>query len=363
MKLIRATLVVLLLAISSFTQSDSADIPIGEALPEEPLAEDMPLRNVIEASWCSGQTGCERALETANNEAKEQPDSAKAHYKLGLAYFKYGHTGNWQQGVEAFQKAIQIEPNYAEAYCKLGEAYDLIHYHALKSEHPMEEREAFQKAIDIRPDLAEAYIQLGKSYLLDNGSVGDCKRAEALFTKAVQVSPEYEEAYHALASAYQYQDREREALEVSKKAVLVNPHKSESYYRFYNFTSYKGYAEDAIETFKEAIKLKPNNVPAYRCLGMIYYHQSRYDEAIQAYKKLLRIAPHFAEAQYELGATYLTIGDKKSAIAQYRILEKLSKKAWASPSRQFLYQRRAKGLLSEIKAGKTGFSHYGSCTP
>src|SRR5262249_6184478 len=159
-----------------------------------------------------------------------------------------------------------------------------------------------------------------------------------------------------------FQDRELEALNAEKRALLVNPHKSQSYYFLYEYASYHGYIEDAIQTFEEAIKLKPDNVPAYRCLGMTYYHQTRYDEAIQAYKALIHIAPRYDEAHYELGSIYMTIGEKQSAMAEYRILERLSKKACASPSEQWHYDRRAKELLNEIRTGKIEFSHYGSCT-
>jgi tetratricopeptide (TPR) repeat protein len=364
MKPIRVLLMVFALGLISLMQPDNADIYAGTISPEDSYRfEDMSLNELFYHSWCNGQLDCEQAIKDVLDEVQKQSESAELHYQLGVAYFKYGHSGNWNKGVEAFKKAIEMNPNYAEAYCKLGEAYNQIHYYALVHEHPPEEREAFLKAIEINPNLAEAYVQLGDSYLIDNGRVGDCKRAEELFNKAIEVAPEYAQAYHALARAYLLQERQSEALEATKKALLVDPAKPESYAALYEYGSSYRQQQDVIETFKEAIRLKPDIPSAYRFLGLMYSHHARYDEAIQAYKELLRISPYQVEAHYELGAVYVRSGDRQSAMAEYIILKRLAKKTWDSPFKNHHYQRRATQLLDGIENGDILYSHYGSCTP
>jgi tetratricopeptide (TPR) repeat protein len=56
-----------------------------------------------------------------------------------------------------------------------------------------------------------------------------------------------------------------------------------------------------------------------------YSKLRRYREAIEAYKEAIRIKPDFAEAHYNLGLTYLILGDKGSALDEYRILKDLDK--------------------------------------
>jgi tetratricopeptide (TPR) repeat protein len=46
-------------------------------------------------------------------------------------------------------------------------------------------------------------------------------------------------------------------------------------------------------------------------------------EAIEAYKQAIRIKPDYAEAHYRLGLVYLLIGNKSSALDQYKILKNL----------------------------------------
>jgi len=46
-------------------------------------------------------------------------------------------------------------------------------------------------------------------------------------------------------------------------------------------------------------------------------------EAIESYKQAIRIKPDYAKAHYNLGVTYLVIGDKGSALDEYKILKTL----------------------------------------
>jgi tetratricopeptide (TPR) repeat protein len=361
MKAANAALIILVLALTTQTQIGNAELPTANILLGYSLPADATLSDII-GNDRFGQPGRKYEIEKVENEAQEQFYSAETQYKLGLSYFKYGSTEIWHKGVGAFKKAIEIKPDYAEAYCKLGEAYDLIHKHALKKEHPIEEIEAFQRAIEIKPDYAEPYVQLAYNY---DGRTDGYKRAEELVKKALEIDPEYDDAYQAFAGVYIFQHRDAEALEARKKALLMNLNNPRSYYSLYEFVIYEQIFRQAydgvIETFKEAIRLKPNNALAYHYLGMSYYHQARYSEAIEAYKELIRLAPKYSAAHYELGAIYVKTGDKKSALTEYRILVKLSKRAPGFPFKEDFYQRRAKQLLKGIETGQMEFSYYPLC--
>ena len=62
--------------------------------------------------------------------------------------------GKLEEAIEAYNKALAIKPDYAEAYNNMGIA--------LKDQGKLEEAiEAYNKALAIKPDYAEAYIQHG----------------------------------------------------------------------------------------------------------------------------------------------------------------------------------------------------------
>ena len=62
--------------------------------------------------------------------------------------------GKLEEAIEAYNKALAIKPDYAEAYNNMGIA--------LKEQGKLEEAiEAYNKALAIKPDYAEAYLQHG----------------------------------------------------------------------------------------------------------------------------------------------------------------------------------------------------------
>jgi tetratricopeptide (TPR) repeat protein len=59
-------------------------------------------------------------------------------------------------------------------------------------------------------------------------------------------------------------------------------------------------------------------------LGAAYFHTGRFEEAIVSYKQAIRLKPSLAEAHLNLGMSYLRLGDRGSAIEEYKILRGLN---------------------------------------
>lgn len=94
---------------------------------------------------------CEDAVAT-------HPESAAAHYNLGLAYQK---TGRFRLAEEAYQKAVELDPDLAEAWVNLGG----VRLHQWDFEGCLE---ASREAVRRRQDLAVAHYNLGQAYLYMN---------------------------------------------------------------------------------------------------------------------------------------------------------------------------------------------------
>ena len=64
--------------------------------------------------------------------------------------------GKLEEAIEAYNKALAIKPDYAEAYYNMGIA--------LQDQGKLEEAiEAYNKALAIKPDYAEAYYNMGNA--------------------------------------------------------------------------------------------------------------------------------------------------------------------------------------------------------
>jgi len=60
-------------------------------------------------------------------------------------------------------------------------------------------------------------------------------------------------------------------------------------------------------------------------LGITYGQLGRYPEAIEAFKRAVSLLPDSANAHFGLGLSYLSVGDKGSALEEYKVLKTLNK--------------------------------------
>lgn len=98
-----------------------------------------------------------------------------------------------QDAIQAFNKAIGIKPDFAEAYNNRGNALsDLGQAKGAVA--------SYDKAIVLKPDFAEAYNNRG-NVLRD---LGQLKEAAENFEKAIEIKPDYAMAHHNLSSAKSY---------------------------------------------------------------------------------------------------------------------------------------------------------------
>ena len=60
-------------------------------------------------------------------------------------------------------------------------------------------------------------------------------------------------------------------------------------------------------------------------MGAAYHQMGRFEEAIASYKEAIKMKPNLAEAHLNLGMTHLKLGDRGSALEEYKILKDLDK--------------------------------------
>jgi tetratricopeptide (TPR) repeat protein len=92
------------------------------------------------------------------------------YYNLGLSYVALGKP---QEASEAFKKAIEIKPDYADAHYNLGMLYS-------RGEQYPQAVEEFKQAIKARPDFAEARYSLALVYYLTDDRAGLAAQQKAL---------------------------------------------------------------------------------------------------------------------------------------------------------------------------------------
>ena len=130
----------------------------------------------------------------ASTEKIKETDPAKL-LSQGNSLF---NKGQFDQSTAYFNKAIEVNPNDAEAYNNRGVVYDN------KGQHDKAIAD-YDKAIEINPKYATAYNNRGFAYYIK----GQYDKAIADCTKVIEIDPKYATAYKNRATAY-FHEREYE---------------------------------------------------------------------------------------------------------------------------------------------------------
>jgi tetratricopeptide (TPR) repeat protein len=131
----------------------------------------------------------------------------EAYYNRGIAH---GVLGNYKQAISDFDRAIEINPNYAKAYNNRGNAYaGLGNYKQAISD--------YDRAIEINPNYEYAYNNRGIAY----ACLGNYKQAISDYNKAIEINPNYAKAYNNRSVAYVSLGNQKQAIEDIKTAARL----------------------------------------------------------------------------------------------------------------------------------------------
>jgi tetratricopeptide (TPR) repeat protein len=142
-------------------------------------------------------------------EAFGTPLKAEDYYVRGLNFY---YKGDYNLALKSFEKAIELKPDYVEAWNSKGVALSRLgkHYEAILS---------FEMALRIRSDFYKAYYNKGTTL----AKIGRHEEAIKCFHKAIELNPNHTSSWYNLACVYSLKGNKEKALEYLKKAIELNP--------------------------------------------------------------------------------------------------------------------------------------------
>lgn len=229
----------------------------------------------------------------AQIQLKLTPQPAGASRPLNAAAFDASMKGHYfwnkrsEQGylkaIEYFEQAIDADPQYAQAYSGLADAYALLGSNpttAITRRDAMEKaRSAALKALAIDDRLAEAHTSLAFVYWHYDWN---WPAAEKEFQRALQLNPSYPTAHH--------------------------------WYAFYLVS--QGRTDQALEEIRRAQETDPLSLIINTDAAQILYFANRYDQAIAQSKRVLEMDPQFPLARLTLAFSYLAEHQYEAAIEE-----------------------------------------------
>jgi len=218
-----------------------------------------------------------------------------------------------QQAVAEFQKAIQINPNYAIAYSSLG----LVYFYIGQNQQAITE---LQKAIDIKPTKITWRNDIGIVY----NALGQNQQAVAELQNAIRIDSNCAMSYASLGYVYFFMGQADQAIAEINKAIKINPHVSNTYNILSMIYHFLGQYQKAITYNKKAIQVNPGDGAAYAGLGLNYLYLSQFKEAIPHFQRSIQLDPYFIDAQYGIGFAYFSLAQYRKAQEAFKKLKKLS---------------------------------------
>lgn len=200
-----------------------------------------------------------------------------------------------------------------------AEAYDLYlkgraeyyHYHP---DHLANAVRHLEKAIEIDPNYAEAYGYLSycrtSAYLFAwPGADENLDEALALAEKSVALDDKSAVAYTRLGWVQSYLGRFDEAFENLEKATTLDPRNAEAFYAFGETMNRAGQPEKALPLFEKAFSIETIVPPSWDfAVGGAYILLRRYDEALPKLLPVIERVPNFLPARVQLARAYGEMG-------------------------------------------------------
>ncbi len=238
---------------------------IMESYIKEHQGDDYILTKLGETYSCVGRHN--EALDAFRKAVAIDPKSADAHKGLGLAYCEKGMFG---EAVIELKQAIAINPKLADVYNNHGLVY-------CSEDLPGKAISEFMKAIEMEPDFAEARYNLGMAY----GAMGLVHEEIPQYKKALDINPNLVEAHCNLGAAYDHNGMWDDAIAEYKKALVIDPRIVVARVNLAVAYRQKGLLDDAISEFRKAMAIDPKNGEVHFHLAAIYYAQKQYGLAVQ----------------------------------------------------------------------------------
>ncbi|HEV7700896.1 MAG TPA: tetratricopeptide repeat protein [Pyrinomonadaceae bacterium] len=256
---------------------------------------------------------------------KKYTDNNDAYqlYLRGRFYFAKRGKDNLLKGIDYYQHAIALDPNFALAYVGVAESYNLaVSNSNLSPQEAMPLAEAaVRRALEIDRSLAEAHAAHATS-LIANWNWSDAERE---YKRALELDPNAAETHYRYAINYLITvGRSDEAIAEIKRALELEPL---SLAMNANLTSaYLAHRQPdlALEQAQKAYNLDPNHLSARLWLGLAYIGNARYDDAIALDEKILQVDPTDPDILYTVGYAYGRSGRRNEAEAVIRKLKDIA---------------------------------------
>lgn len=207
-------------------------------------------------------------------------ENARAYEEFlrGRFFWNKRTAADFERAIEHFQKAIELDPNFAQAHSALAETYVLVNLFGTKHDpkaFPMA-RAAAERALQLDGLLAEAHAALA------------------------QVKMQYDFDWAGTESEY-------------LKAIELNPNNATIRQWYGEFLALQGRPDESMTQMKKACEFDPTSLSTNLALALPLIKAGQTDEALTVTEKVLEMDAKFAWALHYRSRAFLLKGEIENA--------------------------------------------------
>lgn len=205
------------------------------------------------------------------------------------AYTKYlegqqaaivGSVESQSEAIQHYRRAIEIDPNFGEAYAALAKSYLTRSIILGQNESSALVEPLLSRAFELKSDMPEAFATLG----LLRQRQGNTAAAEHAYLRAIELRPSFADAYRLFGSLRWGENRREEALAFARAALAIDPFSIAANYNIARYLDSLGQFDEAMQRYQRVVQEEPDHAYANLHIAAMYYLvYGRADESLVWY--------------------------------------------------------------------------------
>jgi serine/threonine protein kinase/Tfp pilus assembly protein PilF len=241
------------------------------------------------------------------------------YYLRGRQFFHQLRRRSLEYARQMFNKAIELDPDYALAYTGVADSSSLLYtYFDARDFNLRQADKASKKALELEPELAEAHVSRGIVASLTH----HFDEAEEAFAKAMKREPNMFEAAYWYGMGLMSEGRFQEAIKMFDRASTLRPEDYQSAHfmgQAYHALGMKEEKETqlrrGLRLMESSLELNPDDARAANLAAGVFGTLGESENAIKYAERSLAIDPEDPMLLYNVACMYSSLGRIDQAIA------------------------------------------------
>ena len=262
-------------------------------------------------------------VESEKRRIERRPTESTEGYTLylkGRYYWNERSLEALKKAIGYFSRSIELDPTFALGYSGLADSHLVMGFNGQAEFVPSFQKamEFAKKALEFDPNLAEAHNVLGAAI---HNLEYEYRESQSEIRRAIELNPNYSTAHQWYAQLLWFQGRfqegEREitrALELDPLSLIINVN-------FGDLLYLEGKLDQAIEQCRKVAEMDPTFYPAHLSLAQCFTRKGMYEDALREADTLAEVTKGSPDGKTTKAYVYASMGRKDESKALLKELE------------------------------------------